>query len=141
MFLTSRVEDCCVLDLPNLKMERGNVTSINNGLDVPFDVKRVYFLFDVPHQSVRGGHAHRELYQLIVAMGGAFSIDLFDGQSHKHVRLDRPDQGLLVVPGIWRELHQFSACSTCFVLASEEYDESDYIRTRVEFADQKPTKP
>lgn len=133
MFESTTIDDCRVIDLPNVRMERGNVTAINNGIDVPFETKRIYFLFDVPNKSIRGGHAHKNLHQLIVAMGGAFSIELFDGVNKKEVRLDQPDQGLLIVPGIWRVLHQFSSCSTCFVLASEEYDEDDYIRDEGDF--------
>lgn len=134
MFESTTIQDCRILQLPNVEMERGNVTAINNGMDVPFETKRIYFLFDVPNKSVRGGHAHKNLHQLIVAMGGAFSIELFDGVNRKVVRLDQPDQGLLVVPGIWRVLNQFSSCSTCFVLASEEYEEDDYIRDESVFA-------
>ena len=128
MFEHSTVDDCKLLELPEINMERGCITSIGNGKEVPFDIKRIYFLFGVPHQSTRGGHAHKALRQLIVAMGGAFDIELFDGHRKRQVRLDRPNQGLLIVPGIWRELKRFSACSTCFVMASELYDDEDYVR-------------
>lgn len=128
MFEHSTIDDCKLLELPEINMERGCITPIGNGNEVAFDIKRIYFLFDVPHQSTRGGHAHRALRQLIVAMGGAFDIELFDGRRTRQVRLDRPNQGLLIVPGIWRELKRFSACSTCFVMASELFDEEDYVR-------------
>lgn len=140
MFEHSTVDDCKLLELPEINMERGCITPIGNGNEVAFDIKRIYFLFDVPHQSTRGGHAHKALRQLIVAMGGAFDIELFDGCRTRQVRLDRPNQGLLIVPGIWRELKRFSACSTCFVMASELFDEEDYVRGLHQFREMKRPK-
>ena len=104
----------------------------NNG-NIPFEIKRVYYLYDVPGGESRGGHAHKNLYQLIVAASGAFSVTLDDGKEKRTILLNRPYQGLLVVPGIWRELNDFSSGAVCLVLASEKYDENDYIRIYNDF--------
>ena len=123
------VYDCRIIELDKHHSDRkGNLSVIENGKDVPFSVKRVYYLYDVPGGESRGGHAHKALYQLIVAASGSFSVILDDGKDKKIFDLKRPYQGLLVVPGIWRTLEDFSSGSVCMVLASERYDESDYIR-------------
>ncbi len=123
------VYDCRIIELDKHHSDRkGNLSVIENGKDVPFSVKRVYYLYDVPGGESRGGHAHKALYQLIVAASGSFSVILDDGKNKKIFDLKRPYQGLLVVPGIWRTLEDFSSGSVCMVLASERYDESDYIR-------------
>ena len=122
------VYDCTILDLDKHHHEKGNLTVVENGRTVPFDVKRVYYLYDVPGGEKRGGHAHRELSQLIVAAGGSFTVTLDDGTVKRSFLLNRPYQGLYVVPGIWRELEDFSSGSVCLVLASHPYDEADYIR-------------
>lgn len=127
------VHDCQVIDLGKCHQIKGNITVIENNVDIPFDVKRVYYLYDVPGGETRGGHAHKDLYQLIVAASGSFSVVLDDGKERKTVTLNRPYQGLLVVPGIWRELEDFSSGSVCLVLASEKYDEIDYIREYNDF--------
>jgi hypothetical protein len=112
---------------------KGNITVVENGITVPFSVKRVYYLYDVPGGESRGGHAHRELRQLIVAASGSFDVTLDDGKMKRTFMLNRPNVGLLVVPGIWRELNNFSAGSVCLVLASMLYDANDYIREYEEY--------
>ena len=129
------VYNCSVVELPLNHRDKGNLTVIENGKDVPFDARRVYYLYDIPAGESRGGHAHRELQQLIVAVSGSFSVVLSDGRIRRTVTLDRPFIGLLVGPGIWRELEDFSSGSVCLVLASREYDENDYIRDYQQFLD------
>lgn len=130
----SNVYECTMIELDKHHHEKGNITVVENGRTVPFEVRRTYYLYDVPGGESRGGHAHKELRQLIVAASGSFDVTLDDGTGVKRtVTLNRPYQGLLVVPGIWRELNNFSSGSVCLVLASHEYDETDYIRDYGEF--------
>jgi len=124
----SKISDCSVIQLPKVHNRAGNITAINANLDVPFDINRVYYLYDIPGGESRGGHAHKELYQLLVAASGSFDVLLDDGRTKKRINFNRPYTGLLIVPGIWRELDNFSSGSVCLVLASHKYDESDYIR-------------
>jgi hypothetical protein len=131
------IKNCNLIDLPKIHNRAGNITAINGLAEVPFDIQRVYYLYDIPGGAERGGHAHKELQQLIVAASGSFDVHLDDGQSKKVVSLNRPYFGLLVVPGIWRELHNFSSGSICLVLASHFYDENDYIRNYDSFLKQK----
>jgi oxalate decarboxylase/phosphoglucose isomerase-like protein (cupin superfamily) len=139
-FSTSTVENCRVLELDKNHREKGNITVIENREIIPFDIQRVYYLYDVPGGEERGGHAHKDLYQLIVAASGSFDVILDDGKIKKTITLNRPYQGLYVVPGIWRELVNFSSGSSCLVLASNKYDETDYIREYGEFEDLKKNK-
>ena len=127
------IDDCKIIELDKHHKIKGNITVIENNKTVPFDVKRIYYLYDVPCGEARGGHAHRNLYQLIVAASGSFNVVLNDGKNTKTITLNRPYQGLFIVPGIWRELDNFSSGSVCLVLASEKYDENDYIRDYNEF--------
>lgn len=127
------VYDCVILPLTKIHNRAGNITIVEGNKNVPFDVKRIYYLYDIPGGEDRGGHAHIELRQLIVAASGSFNVLLDDGVNKKVVTLNRPDYGLLVVPGIWRELMEFSSGSICLVLASEVYNEQDYIREYPEF--------
>lgn len=127
------VYDCSIIEIDKHHHEKGNITVIENGITIPFDVKRVYYLYDVPGGESRGGHAHKELEQLIVAASGSFNVTLDDGKVKRTFTLNRPYQGLLVVPGIWRELDDFSSGSVCLVLASHLYEESDYIRNYPDF--------
>ena len=128
------VKDCMVVELDKHHSDRkGNLTVVENGVTLPFDVKRVYYLYDVPGGESRGSHAHRELEQLIVAASGSFTVTLDDGASKRSFFLNRPYQGLYVKPGLWRDLDNFSSGAVCLVLASEVYDASDYIRDYEEF--------
>lgn len=123
------VGDCRIIELDRHHSQRkGDISVVENGKEVPFDVKRIYYLYDVPGGADRGGHAHKALYQLIVAASGAFTVVLDDGMNKNSFTLNRPYQGLLIKPGIWRTLTDFSSGSICMVLASEKYDERDYIR-------------
>lgn len=131
--LTSDIYSCNVVELIKIHNPAGNITIVQNGEFLPFDVKRVYYLYDVPGGSERGGHAHRDLHQLIVAASGSFDVILDDGAKRKIVPLNRPDYGLIVVPGIWREIVNFSSGAICLVLASDKYRTSDYIRDFDEF--------
>jgi len=127
------VYDCVILPLSKIHNRAGNITVVEGQLNIPFEVKRIYYLYDIPGGEDRGGHAHLELTQLIVAASGCFDVLLDDGINKKIVTLNRPDYGLLVVPGIWRELMEFSSGGICLVLASHKYDESDYIRNNDNF--------
>ncbi len=124
----SSVYDCPIVPLNKIHNRAGNITVVEGEETVPFQIKRVYYLYDIPGGEERGGHAHKELYQLIVAASGSFEVILDDGLNKKIVRLNRPNYGLLVVPGIWRELFEFSSGAVCLVLASMKYTEDDYIR-------------
>ena len=122
------VFDCTLIEMDKHHSDnKGNITVVENSKTIPFDVKRTYYLYDVPGGS-RGAHAHKELQQMIVAASGSFDVTLDDGNVKRTFTLNRPYQGLLIVPGIWRDLNNFSAGSVCLVLASEKYDENDYIR-------------
>jgi hypothetical protein len=133
----SSVYDCSIIELPVNHREKGNLTVIENSAHIPFTIRRIYYLYDVPGGEVRGGHAHRELRQLIVAASGSFDVILNDGNIKRIFTLNRPYQGLLVTPGIWRKLENFSSGSVCLVLASHEYDAEDYIRGYREFLEWK----
>jgi hypothetical protein len=127
------VYDCVILPLSKIHNRAGNITIVEGQKNVPFAVRRIYYLYDIPGGEDRGGHAHKELYQLIVAASGSFNVMLDDGENKKIVMLNRPDYGLMVVPGIWRELFEFSSGAICLVLASQKYDNEDYIRQYDDF--------
>ena len=129
----SSIYNCNVFTFPKVHNRAGNITALNNSIDLPFDIQRVYYLYDIPGGELRGGHAHKELQQLIIAVSGSFDITLDDGLNKKTVSLNRPYYGLHVIPGIWRELSNFSSGAICLVLASHKYDEKDYIRDYEEF--------
>ncbi|RTZ00901.1 WxcM-like domain-containing protein [Flavobacterium sp. RSP49] len=135
----SSINDCKIIELDKKHKEKGNITVVENRIEVPFDINRVYYLYDVPGGEERGGHGHKDLYQLIVAAGGSFDVVLNDGVNQKTVTLNRPYQGLYIVPGIWRELNNFSSGSTSLVLASNKYEVEDYIRDYEEFKNFKNT--
>ncbi len=127
------VDDCKLLELPVIQNPQGNLTFIEEQRHVPFPIARVYYLYDVPGGATRGGHAHRELEQLIVAISGSFDVILDDGENRRIVTLNRSRIGLHMPPMIWRELVNFSSGSVCMVLASAYYDEADYYRDYEEF--------
>jgi dTDP-4-dehydrorhamnose 3,5-epimerase-like enzyme len=128
------VFDCTMVELDKHHSDRkGNLTVVQNGATLPFDVKRVYYLYDVPGGESRGAHAHKELQQLIVAANGSFTVTLDDGKNKKSFNLNRSYYGLLIVPGIWRDLDDFSSGAVCMVLASEVYQPEDYIRDYDDF--------
>ena len=130
----SSVYDCSIIELDKHHSDRkGNLTVVENNKEVPFEVRRTYYLYDVPGGESRGAHAHRELSQLIIAVSGSFSVTLDDGKVKRTFVLNRPYQGLYVVPGIWRTLDDFSSGAVCLVLASHPYDAGDYIRDYDEF--------
>ena len=130
------VNDCPVIELGKITGERrGNITVVENDGTLPFDTRRVYYLYDVPGGSSRGSHAHRTLSQLIVAASGSFQVTLDDGRIKRTFFLNRPYEGLLVRPGIWRDLDDFSSGAVCMVLASDVYEKADYIRDYQEFLD------
>lgn len=128
------VYDCTMIELDKHHSDRkGNLTVVENGKTLPFDVKRVYYLYDIPGGESRGAHAHRELSQLIIAVSGSFRVTLDDGTVKRSYILNRPYQGLYVKPGIWRDLDDFSAGAVCMVLASDVYKAEDYIRSYDDF--------
>ena len=127
------VYDCSIIQLNKIHNRAGNITIVESNKHIPFDIKRLYYLYDIPGGENRGGHAHKILYQLIVCASGSFDVLLDDGSNKKIVKLNRPNYGLLIVPGIWRELLEFSSGAVCLVLASEKYDAADYIRDYKEF--------
>jgi dTDP-4-dehydrorhamnose 3,5-epimerase-like enzyme len=132
---TVTVDDVRILDLKQVNtVEGGAIVSCEKPDLLPFDPKRVYYLYDVPSGADRGGHAHKQLLQLMVAVSGSFEVVINDGKTEKTIRLDQPNQGLYVQPGLWNDLKGFSGGAICLVLASEEYTESDYIRTKEEFS-------
>ena len=121
-----------IIDIPKINNTKGNIGVIENDT-IPFDVKRVYYLFDIPSGAKRGGHAHKKLKQVLIAISGSFDVVLKDGKSKETITLNRPDKGLLIENNIWRELENFSSGSVCLVLASEEFSEDDYIRSYKEY--------
>ena len=127
------IHDTRIIDLRKIHDPRGNLTPIEGGVDIPFDIKRVYYLYDVPGGESRGAHAYKELYQLIVAASGSFTVTLDDGHEKKSFNLNRSYYGLLVPPGLWRDLDDFSSGAVLLCLASEHYDAADYIRDYDEF--------
>ena len=127
------LQNCRLVDLPRIHDPRGNLTFVEGGRHIPFDIRRVYYLYDVPGGAERGGHAHKELEQLIVAMSGSFDVVLDAGRKKKRFHLNRSYFGLYVCPMIWRELDNFSSGSVCMVLASNLYDEADYYRDYKEY--------
>jgi len=131
------VFECSIIDVSKVNNGSGNITVVENGINMPFDVKRVYYLYDIPGGEARGGHAHYELEQYLIAASGSFDVILDDGKNRRTVTLNRPNVALHIVPGLWRELDNFSSGSICLVLASHKYDEGDYIRDYEKFLEYK----
>ncbi|QCE41867.1 sugar 3,4-ketoisomerase [Psychroserpens sp. NJDZ02] len=126
------IDNVTFIEIPKVHDERGVLAVIEKEV-IPFDIKRVYYLYDIPSDAYRGGHAHKKLRQFLVPLSGSFDVILKDGNDTKIVTLNKPNKGLLIVPGIWRELENFSSGAVCLVLASEVYDEADYIRDYKDF--------
>jgi len=127
------IKNCTLVQLPKISDPRGNLSFIESGNHIPFEIQRAYYLYDVPGGSERGGHAHKELHQLIIAVSGSFDVQLDDGREQLSSRLDRPYTGLYICPMIWRTINNFSSGAVCLVLASHRYEESDYYREYDEF--------
>ena len=126
-------QQCRLIDLPRINDPRGNLTFIENDRHIPFETKRVYYLYDVPGGSVRAGHAHKTLHQFLIAMSGSFDVTVDDGQQKMKFHLNRSYYGLYIPPMIWREIDNFSSGSVCLALASEFFNEADYYRQYPEF--------
>lgn len=126
------INDAKIIEIPKVHDTRGNLSVIENDV-IPFEMKRVYYLYDIPSGSRRGGHSHKEQLEFLVALSGSFEVVLNDGQQQRKVTLNKPNQGLLIPNGIWRELENFSSGSVCLVIASEVFVEADYIREYDEF--------
>lgn len=126
------INDAKIIEIPKVHDTRGNLSVIENEV-IPFEMKRVYYLYDIPSGSRRGGHSHKEQQEFLVALSGSFEVVLNDGQQQRKVTLNKPNQGLLIPQGIWRELENFSSGSVCLVIASEVFVEADYIRDYEEF--------
>lgn len=131
--MTFRIEQCQLMDLPVITDPRGNLTFIEGGRHIPFEMKRVYYLYDVPGGASRAGHGHKKLHQLVIAISGSFDIVIDDGFRKKRFHLNRSGQGLYLCPMMWRDIDNFSGGSVCMVLASDYYDESDYFRSYPDF--------
>jgi len=127
------INDCRIIEFPKIRDHRGNLSFIEGNRHVPFDIKRVYYLYDVPGGESRAGHAHRALASVIIAINGSFEVNIDDGKEQRTHRLSRANEGLYLCPGIWRELSNFTSGSVSLVLASEPYDESDYFREYPDF--------
>jgi hypothetical protein len=133
----SRINQCELIQLPKIINLEGNLTSVNNTIEIPFEIERIYYLFDVPSGESRGGHGHKYLEQIIIAVSGSFTVTIDDGKRKQSFLLNKPNIGLYMKPGIWRDLSDFSSGATCLVLASDPYDEADYIRDYKEFLNYK----
>lgn len=121
-----------LIEIPKITDPRGHIGVIEKDV-IPFDIKRVYYLYDIPSDAFRGGHAHKSLSQLLIALSGSFDVHLKNGKETIIIRLNKPNMGLLIKPGIWREIDNFSSGSVCLVLASKVYDENDYIRNYADY--------
>ena len=127
------IYDCAVIQLPRITNRAGNITPVHNDLDIPFDIERIFYLYDIPSGESRGAHAHIECHQFLIASSGSFEVKLDDGHNKRTVVLNRPDFGLHIPPGIWASEENFSSGAICLVLASEPYVEADYIRGYSDF--------
>ena len=124
----THISDCKIIELPKIKNRAGNITPVGNGVEIPFDVKRVFYIYDIPGGEERGGHAHKECHQFLVAASGSFEVEVDDGLNSRTMFLNRPNYGLHIPAGIWAAEKAFSSGSVCLVLTSHKYDENDYIR-------------
>ena len=128
-----QIRKCHLIDLPRITDPRGNLTFIETGRHIPFEIRRVYYLYDVPGGATRAGHAHKALHQFLIAMSGSFDVIVDDGRNRKKIHLNRSYYGLYIPPMVWREIDNFSSGSVCLALASEIYDEDDYYRDYDQF--------
>jgi hypothetical protein len=127
------LDECRLIDLPRITDERGNLTFVEGGRHVPFQIKRIFYLYDVPGGAARAGHAHKALHQVLIAMSGSFAVTLDDGYQRKKFQLNRSYYGLYIAPLIWREIDDFSSGSVCLAVVSDFFDPSDYYRVYEEF--------
>jgi dTDP-4-dehydrorhamnose 3,5-epimerase-like enzyme len=130
--INTNINECQIINIPKINDHRGNLAVVENGL-LPFDMQRVYYLFDIPAGAYRGGHAHKEQQEFLIAVSGSFQVIVDDGKTKNNIILNRPDRGLLIPTGIWRELQDFSQGSVCLVINSDAFDEEDYIRDYQKF--------
>lgn len=128
-----KIDNVRLIKLQKVEATNGHISIYENDKDVPFDVKRIFYLYDIPSGESRGAHAHKECHQFLIAITGAFEVELFDGINSKTIRIDQPDTGLHIPPGIWASEKNFSSGAICLVLASQTYDEADYIRIFEEY--------
>lgn len=129
----NKISDCALIDLPKIQNRSGNITAIENNLDIPFEVKRIFYLYDIPGGESRGAHAHKQCQQFLVAASGSFEVQLDDGIEKKTVMLNQPYKGLYVPPGIWASEINFSSGAICLVMTSDKFEEDDYIRDYQDF--------
>ena len=127
------VFDCSLIELPRIQNRSGNITTIENNVEIPFSIKRIFYLYDIPGGASRGAHAHKECHQFLIATSGSFEVQLDDGRVKKTVMLNQPYRGLHIPPGIWASEVNFSSGAICLVLASHRYEENDYIRSYKKF--------
>lgn len=127
------VFNCSIIELPRIQNRSGNITAIENNIEIPFDAKRIFYLYDIPGGESRGAHAHKECHQFLVAASGSFEVQLDDGRVKKTVMLNQPFRGLHIPPGIWASEVNFSSGAICLVIASHKYNETDYLRDYYEF--------
>jgi len=131
------IYDCSIIELPRLKNRAGNITVVNNNDNIPFEVKRVFYIYDIPGGEDRGAHAHKDCHQFLIAVSGSFEVEMDDGTNKRTITLNRPYYGLHIPPGIWAAEKGFSSGAVCLVLASHKYDEKDYIREYPNFLEYK----
>ena len=131
--IKTNVYDCSIIELPCIKNRTGNITPITNNIELPFSVKRVFYIYDIPGGEDRGAHAHKACHQFLVAVSGSFEIELSDGKFKRTISLNRPYFGLHILPGVWAGEKSFSSGAVCLVLASHKFNEDDYIRKYKEY--------
>ena len=133
----SKIENCNLINLSQIQDRKGNITPVTNHKEIPFEIRRVFYIYDIPGGENRGGHSHKECHQLLVAVSGSFEVELDDGFNKKIIKLNRPNFGLHIPPGVWAAEKSFSSGSVCLVITSDLYDEKDYIRNYLDFKNYK----